>query len=344
MDFNVITTPAQFHALAKEWNELLAESAVHAPFLRHEYLSGWWQTLGGGEWPQGDLCIVTARREGQLVGVAPLFLTQNRDQLPALMLVGSIEISDFLDVIARPPDLADFLDGMCAYLKALAAPAWRVLDWYNVLSDSPTLPALQAAAERQGWKFVLEPYLPAPNIPLPGDWEKYLAEQVEKKQRHEIRRKMRRVEESSDAIHWYIVQDSASLEAEVEAFLALMEQDPDKARFLTPPMRAGFHSIARAAFDNGWLQLAFMTVNGEKACGYFNFDYDNRIWVYNSGIDFRFREYSPGWVLLGYLLQWANQEKRSAYDFMRGDEEYKYRFGAVNRHVMRVRVFREGVS
>ena len=80
----------------------------------------------------------------------------------------------------------------------------------------------------------------------------------------------------------------------------------------------------------------FLKIGGEFAAGYFNADYLNRIWVYNSGLDRRFMEYSPGWVLLGHLLQWANENKREELDFMRGDEEYKYRFGAVDRHIIRV--------
>jgi CelD/BcsL family acetyltransferase involved in cellulose biosynthesis len=71
-----------------------------------------------------------------------------------------------------------------------------------------------------------------------------------------------------------------------------------------------------------------------------NFDYENRIWVYNSGLDFSFRELSPGWVLLGYLLQWANEHGRSEFDFMRGDEDYKYKFGGIKRDVMRARVIK----
>jgi CelD/BcsL family acetyltransferase involved in cellulose biosynthesis len=51
-------------------------------------------------------------------------------------------------------------------------------------------------------------------------------------------------------------------------------------------------------------------------------------------------ELSPGWVLLGYVLKWVNDHHYSEFDFMRGDEEYKYRFGAINRHVMRARLTR----
>lgn len=337
MEFNTIKTLAEFQALGNEWNELLNESAIRVPFLRHEYLVNWWQTLGGGEWTTGELNIITARQDQALIGIAPLFLTKNQDGQPALMLLGSIEISDFLDVIARSEHLAEFLDEMSTFLEQ-SVSHWQVLDWYNVLSDSPTLAALKTAASQRGWQYKQEIYQPSPHIILPGNWEKYLLEQVDKKQRHEIRRKMRRAEQNDIPIRWYIVEDRNNLEAEVDTFLSLMEQDHHKEHFLTPQMRVSFHATAQAAFDNGWLQLAFLTINGKKACGYFNFDYENQIWVYNSGLDFRFREYSPGWVLLGYLLQWANEHQRQAFDFMRGNEDYKYRFGAVNRQVIRVKV------
>jgi CelD/BcsL family acetyltransferase involved in cellulose biosynthesis len=100
-------------------------------------------------------------------------------------------------------------------------------------------------------------------------------------------------------------------------------------------MRVHMQLTVRCAFEAGCLHLAFLEIDGKKAAGYLSFDYLNRLWVYNSGIDRSFTEYSPGWVLLGELLKWANENQRSAFDFMRGDEDYKYRFGATDRFVMR---------
>ncbi|MBN2385770.1 MAG: GNAT family N-acetyltransferase [Anaerolineales bacterium] len=324
---------------AAEWNGLLAEAVTDAPFLRHEYLRTWWETRGGGEWPESaKLAIVAAHRDGHLAGIAPLFSTPNREGDPSLLLLGSIEISDYLDLIAAPADLADFVAGLLDFLPGLPYQ-WNLLDLHVVPESSPTLAALQDEAARRGWACDLQPEYHAPSIPLPGDFETYLAG-IDKKQRHEIRRKMRRAEESGRAVHWYIVSDAGTLEAEIEAFLDLMAHDPEKATFLTASMRTQMRLACQAAFEGGWLQLAFMEVDGQKAAGYLNFDYADRIWVYNSGLDRAFMDLSPGWVLLGYLLQWANDEKRAEFDFMRGDEEYKYRFGAVDRIVVRARVSR----
>ncbi|MBA4380411.1 MAG: hypothetical protein C0393_07025, partial [Anaerolinea sp.] len=60
MNYTLIQTPSDFDALAAGWNDLLAESVTNVPFLRHEYLRAWWQTLGGGEWPRGELTVVAA--------------------------------------------------------------------------------------------------------------------------------------------------------------------------------------------------------------------------------------------------------------------------------------------
>jgi CelD/BcsL family acetyltransferase involved in cellulose biosynthesis len=98
--------------------------------------------------------------------------------------------------------------------------------------------------------------------------------------------------------------------------------------------------MLRCAFEVGCLHLAFLEFDGEKAAGHMSFDYLGRLWAYNSGINPKFIELSPGWVLLGLELEWANQHGYSEYDFMRGDETYKYRFGAIDRTVVRLSLTR----
>jgi CelD/BcsL family acetyltransferase involved in cellulose biosynthesis len=341
MEFQVIRNEAEFDNLAEDWNRLLNQSASHVPFLRHEYMQIWWRNRGGGEWPQAELTIVVARDGERLVGIAPLFQTLNKEGQPALMLLGSVEVSDYLDVIAAPGDLTAFIDGLLDFLPGAGLPVWQLLDWFNVLEDSPTLAALEQAAAQRGWRYLAEKNYHCPYIPLPGDWEAYLLT-VDKKQRHEIRRKVRRLETSGTASHWYFVEDGSALDAEANAFMDLMAKDLEKAAFLTGAMRGQFMDTIRCAFDEGCLRLAFLEIGGEKAAAYLSFDYLDRVWVYNSGLDRSLMDYSPGWVLLAYLLEWANTNGKTEFDFMRGDEDYKYRFGAKDRFVVRAQVHREG--
>jgi len=335
MNFSLLTNfPDDLEA---EWNALLAEAVTHVPFLRYEYLRIWWETRGGGEWPDARLALVTARQDGRLIGGAPLFYTPDHQGRPSLLLVGSIEISDYLDLLVRPADLQPFLNNLLPCLDSLPLPEWKALDLYNLLETSPTLAALESAARLHKRSFQVERLQHSPYIPLPGDWETYLGG-IDKKQRHEIRRKMRRAEESGLPLLWYISQDAQKLDEEIDALMALMAMDEEKAAFLTSVMREQMRKTIRCAFDAGCLNLAFLEINGEKAAAYLSFDYLNRLWVYNSGLNRKFNELSPGWVLLGYLLRWANEQKYEEFDFMRGDEEYKYRFGAKDRYIVRVTV------
>lgn len=341
MQFKLIKSQEEFNSLSEEWNSLLTCcSASHVPFLRHEYLTTWWQTRGGGEWPDGELNTIVGRdAHSEMTGIAPLFFTRNLEGQPALMLLGSIEISDYLDLIVPEDSAEPFTDALFDFLVSENMPEWQVLDCYNILEDAPTLPAIENAAGKRGWEYRQEHLQHCPYIELPGDWEQYLAG-IDKKQRHEIRRKMRRAEAYPAPVRWYFVEDRQVLDEEIAAFLDLMAYDPDKAEFLTGVMRTQMRAAVHAAYDEGWLQLAFLEAGTRKVAGYLNFDYGGHIWVYNSGIDFKFRDLSPGWVLLGELLKWANENERRYFDFMRGDEAYKYRFGAVDRFVVRATVNR----
>ena len=324
---------------AKTWNTLVEQSIADTPFSRHEYLSEWWQTRGGGEWQDPQLVLVSASENDQLIGIAPLFLAEYENRR-ALLLVGSIEISDYLDLIVRPADLPRFLTGLVDFLASSLPESWSAFDWYNLPDDSPSLAALKAEVSTRGWDYHEEIYRPTPRIALNGSFEEYLAK-IDKKQRHEIRRKMRRAAESDLNVRFVIVDQTANIEEEIATFFGLMEQDPSKANFLHPAMREQMAVNIRSAFEQNYLWLAYLEVDGTKVAASLNFDYKNKLWGYNSGVSRAHMELSPGWVLLGHVIQWCCENGRHEFDFMRGDEDYKYRFGGVNRFVMRARVERK---
>jgi CelD/BcsL family acetyltransferase involved in cellulose biosynthesis len=320
----------------QEWNALLNQSITDTPFLRHEYQSAWWQHRGGGEWKNAQLLLVSAREGDALVGIAPLFIAEYENQ-PTLLLNGSIEISDYLDVIVRKDDHAKFLTGLLDFLASTLPDNWSALDWYNLPDISPTLAALQAESSTRGWTHLEEIYRPTPRIALNGSFDDYLAK-IDKKQRHEIRRKMRRAAESELNVRFVVVDQSADIEPELDIFFDLMVHDPNKANFLHPAMREQMTTVLRAAHEHGYLWLGFFEINGVKTAASLNFDYGNKLWGYNSGVSREHMELSPGWVLLGHTIQWCCENNRSEFDFMRGDEDYKYRFGGVNQYVMRSRL------
>jgi CelD/BcsL family acetyltransferase involved in cellulose biosynthesis len=248
MEFSCVRTTTEWDALALEWDLLFARSHLQVPFLHFGYLRAWWQSLGGAEWqPENStLCIITAREHGELVGIAPLFLGSKPGWQPALRLIGSVEVSDYLDLLA-PPDVLDaFLSGLLAFLKEDPEMRAYPLELLNLREDSRTLLALPRAAELSGYTYSEEHLQPSPYIVLAESWDAYLAG-VHKKQRHEIRRKVRNAE-NRHQMEWYTVQDAARLEEEVDVFYR--DDAPGPAQGSLPQPRH-----ARASAGNCPLRL-----------------------------------------------------------------------------------------
>lgn len=335
------STPDGFEALADEWNPLLKRSAANTIFLTLEYQRTWWHTLG-----EGELCILAVRDGGVLIGIAPLFVqpasspTEDPDIGPVIRFIGCVEVSDYLDFIVAAGHESAVYAALMDYLHRPAAPPWGRLDLCNIHQDSPTLVHLPPLAERYGWSVSTGRDDVCPIVTLPVTWEAYL-EMLSGKHRREIRRKLRRLGGYED-VAWYIVGPDHDLTAEVDDFLTLMAaSSAEKAAFLTPTMRAFFHRLARATYEAGWLELMFLTVGERKAAAYFNFVYDNRVFVYNSGLDWQtFPRLGAGIILTAYAIRHAIEMGRTAFDFMRGDEAYKYQFGGQDIEVRRLAIRR----
>jgi CelD/BcsL family acetyltransferase involved in cellulose biosynthesis len=340
MQITYIHDTGSFEALAGEWNDLLSRAATNVPFLRHEYLKIWWSTLGGGEWQEGDLWVGVGRDgNGEIAGLAPLFYSKTSDGRMGLMLLGTVEISDYLDFVAPVETMDPFVRALLASLEKDGPDDWDVLDLYNLPERSPSLAALEAAAVERGWEVSREWLQPCPVISLEGTWEDYLA-RLDKKQRHELQRKMRRAAQHPSEVNWRIVGPDDDVEKETDRFIDLMAYDNEKTRFLSEAMRLHFSRSVREAQQHGWLHLSFLEVGGETASGILCFDYESRIWVYNSGINPAFLALSPGWVSMGQLIRWAIENGRQEIDFLRGDEKYKYQLGGVDRRIARLTIFR----
>jgi CelD/BcsL family acetyltransferase involved in cellulose biosynthesis len=329
--------PDRFQTLAEEWDLLVPRSRTRSPFLLHSFQSAWWATRGGGEWPSAELWLGLGRESGDgLAAVAPLFYTPQRR---ALMLLGSIEIADTLDFIGSPTVMSSFVPALVSAVDQVGPSGWETLDIYNVPETSPTISLLEAAARERGWRVERERLQPAPYLELGSSWEAYL-EQIDSKQRRELKRKLRRADVYPMSVTWRMYESGQDLSNWVNILLDLMAYDLQKRAFLTEPMRQHFHLLAEAAAREGWLQIALLDVGGEPAFGYFNFDFNDILWIYNSGFNPQHAALSPGWVLMGHLIRWGIEHGRKGVDFLRGAETYKYRLGGIDRYIERVSLIR----
>ncbi len=332
MELTAYTAESAFDVLGSEWNALLKRAPMDRIFYTWEWQKTWWQA-----YRPGAPLILVAREGEVLTGIAPMFLAET-DSGRALQIIGCVDVTDYLDFIVDEEHQTAVYSAFADYLAA-QRNHFDVLDFCNIPDDSPTKSILPGLLAERDFAASVEQQEVCPVIKLPDSWAGYLSS-LDKKQRHEVRRKMRRVQGSERAIDWYIVNGQRALEEEVAHFVRLMAaSDPEKERFLRDDSNMlFFRTIVPLLQERGWLQMNFLTVDEARAAAYINFVYGDRVMVYNSGLDHQdYGDLSPGIVLLAYNIRYAIEQGYQFYDFLRGDEAYKYRMGGSNTAVMNIR-------
>jgi CelD/BcsL family acetyltransferase involved in cellulose biosynthesis len=180
---------------------------------------------------------------------------------------------------------------------------------------------------------------PAPFIELQGirTLDEHL-ERLDKKQRHEIRRKVRRGEAAG-------VQISASedLLADLPEFIRLHRARwGERGLFTETPKGAEEEAFLRELFakaprDTITMLMARNEEFGTFAAGLFLRD-AGALRYWNAGGDAAARALSPGVLLFVHGLTLAINEGRAQLDFLRGNEPYKYECGAVDAQVMKLEI------
>jgi CelD/BcsL family acetyltransferase involved in cellulose biosynthesis len=213
---------------------------------------------------------------------------------------------------------------------------WDVIDLHSLPEFSPSRELLAELSAEKGLSIEVVPEDVCPVIELPEDWETYLMS-LRKKDRHELRRKVRKLEGRDDT-RWYLVKtdNPAELEKGMRAFIALHRSSGlDKAQFMDDRRAEAFMEMAARMSASGWLDLAILAVQDGPAAAYLSFNYNGRLYLYNSGYDPKYAAYSAGVALLAYRIHKAILQGVKTFDFLRGDEEYKYDFGAKDTYVYR---------
>ena len=286
-----------FEELAEQWDKVASNSITNTPFQTLTYQSGWWKYLQ----PETSTLhtIAVYQNQDELIGIACFYLLNG-----ILHFNCCIEETDYLDIITAEADAEAVWTAVFDCLCSPSAPQWTGLDLCNIPEASPSRSLVKAESEKRGFLFSEEIIEVCPIIQLPGSFDGYL-EQIDSKQRREIKRKMRRANGSEAQM--VMIGPEDDVETAVTEFLNLLQKSTfEKRDWLNEGRRALFYDTAKNAQMAGTLQLLFMEVDGQKAAALFNFDYNGRIWVYNSGLDpDSFGNLSLGVVMTAKAIEWG---------------------------------------
>ena len=328
MIIKTFTGTEAFNQLADEWDKLATSGITNTPFQTAAYQESWWRNLH----PEGSsLHTITVRQDNNMLIAIACFFIDNG----VLYFNGGVEETDYLDLITSAQHAEIAWTAVLETITQPQFPEWHTAQLYNIPTDSPSRVILSELAQKHNLSCQEEIVEVCPIIPLPDSFDAYLT-QIDSKQRREIKRKLRRATGAEAQL--VIIGPDDDLKQAVNEFLGLLQKSTfEKNDWLNDGRRAIFHETAQTAMKAGTLQLMFMEVDGTKAATLFNFDYNGRIWVYNSGLDpAAFGQLSLGVVLTAKAIEWASENGRSTFDFLRGNETYKYRFGAKDSKIYKV--------
>ena len=92
---------------------------------------------------------------------------------------------------------------------------------------------------------------------------------------------------------------------------------------------------------DGPLRLTFLSVGGRRIAAGIHFEMPDGYLYYNAGVDPDARDLSPGVLMVYAYVRHALATGLRRLDFLRGDEPYKYDWGAVDEPIQRLLVRRK---
>lgn len=319
----------EFDRLRGEWSGLLAQTEAPMPFVTPAWQRVWLDHFQGDR----ELRLLTARDGERLIGVAPLLVGGDRAEF-----VGHYSICDYMDVVVTPGFEGAFFTSI---LERLAGDGVRNIDMRGLRASSPTLAGIGGAATAGGYACQRDEEAHAPAVDLPDTWEGYLGS-LSKKDRHELRRKLRRLDSAGGDVALRVVTEPDEALTMLDSLFHLMRiSSHHKEEFLDRPgMQDFFRDMTATMAQEGMLRFYFLTFDGEAVASVLNFDLGKRLYMYNSGYDPQYSHYAVGLMSKALLLRDAVENGRTCVDFLRGDESYKYDLGGQDQLVYKLALTR----
>ena len=283
-------------------------------FVLPPWLKVWWQIFGA----EKKMHLATVRQAEDIIGIAPLMLQDGEASF-----MGDTDVCDYHDFIVVPGKSDEFF---CALLDDLNSRGVKQLNLEAVRPDSTVKTALMDVAKAKGCEVSCKKLDFSYELQLPDTWDEYLL-LLKGKQRHEIRRKLRRLDEAG-IVSYRIVDDPAGVKAEIETFFKLFKMSRnDKEMFMTAEMTSFFRSLTRTLAEEKMLKLFFLDFNGTPAAAAICFEYESGVYLYNNGFDIKFSSLSVGILSKVFSIHNSIQRGKQKYDFLKGAETYKSHLG-----------------
>ena len=312
--------------LDDNWDRLVETSQWPSLFSTSAWIKSWWKEFSGAASPY----ILSLTDNGSLIGAVPLM-----KQGEVISFIGTSDLFDYHDFVITEENEKHCYQLFSSFLME---DKWSKLDFTSIRETSPTLNYIPDLFRSHGLKVQVVEEDVVPGIVLPDTWNDFLR-LLRKKDRHELRRKIRRLEASTD--YQLRSANPKTLDNDVETMFELMRSAHiEKNDFLTKSRIAFFKTVIAEMSQLDRLRLQFLEIGGLPVATVLGFDYGRVRWLYNSGYRARLDSLSTGLVLKAFFINEAIDLGLKYFDFLRGSETYKYHLGCKDSRLYQILVFR----
>lgn len=316
MPADIQTTAETIEDLYAHWHDPLLSLQWNCLFLLPPWLKAWHSAFAKDIHSE----ILVSRNHNDIIGIAPLFYKGRK-----AMVIGSENVCDYSDLIMNPDHNELFLNSLFDYLISKNIEELHI---HGVTEDNTLYTLLPEIAAYSGYTYIHQQHDVSYIKKLPSAWQEYL-DQLSGKQRHEMRRKIKRLEESGK-VELSIIDNLAGEDIAIDTFLQLFTaSSKDKAEFMDEQMSCFFRKLMHVMSAAGLLRLFFLFINGIPAATALCFEYNKTMYLYNSGYDPQFSSMSAGFFCKAMSIKNAIERGCTTYDFLKGSEPYKRRLGGV---------------
>jgi CelD/BcsL family acetyltransferase involved in cellulose biosynthesis len=326
MQIEVVTDEKGFAALKPSWQELVTRSTMATPFQTWE-----WNHCSHKHLPNGQLWILTAKQAGELVAIMPLVIARGRRiGIRRVQWIGQ-GISDYQEMISLPEKALEAAAHFIEYIGSQKR-RWDICDFANVRATSPLM-ALEPAGQLNT-KVV--PHYKCPAVALEGSFQDYL-DSFNSKQRYSILQIKKHLQKDFGAEFENVETDLESAMQELfKLHNAQWQKKGMTGKFSDKNIQAFHLDVSRQFQQRGILKLYQMIIGGKAQALHYGFQLHNTFYSYLSGFDMALSKYSPGQAMIIHSMSKAVDEGANCYDFLSGEEHYKYFWRAQNHQTMRL--------
>ena len=311
-----------------DWNDLLSKSDFPNPFVSIAFYDAWINTFVDDI---SNIKVIFFYFDNNLVGIAPLMIDLERK---TIAILGDKDLFDYRDIIVNPI----YSEHIYELLFNKITKENNYNDFTFVLESIPEQSGLLNYTDNANTnnQFVKLEEDVTPIINLVNDWEEYLMS-LSKKQRHEVRRKVRKFEAQNFSSN--LITNKIELnDFNSEFFDLFVKSRQDKEEFLTEQRKKFFIQMLNNFADIEQLRILCLYDDQKLISACIVIDYDETYFLYNNAYSLMYNSFSVGLVSKIFAIKESIDRNKKTFNFLRGNEKYKYSLGGEDIKLFNVRV------